>query len=1026
MANSIQELMNQLGSMNYSKPSSYTGYKPVNIDIGYKPVNLTPYNFTQDDFKSLAAKKKKKVDAGVNLWDVLSGTLGQAGGVITHSAYKTIEDLKDPKQSIGEKILNVAVKDNVVASLIDGVINGGKQQFKNWTDGKTSWGDVPGVGFLHGADKGWKRGTDIMEDFTDVDNKWGKVGGGIAIDIALDPLTYLTGGFSAASKLGKAEELKKIGDLSKGIGLTGKFKNADEFSQAASQAIKSSYVKKFTNPATGKLNVSQRVIDKAANKKLQNMLDEINVARNTTFNKHINDWGFAVPFTNKVATVGKYGSKNLLHRTEAVVPQGTVDDLLRQAANGDANLQDLLEQAAKARYGVGSTGELSKTMFEDLHEFVQPVIKQLNSKGFPVNKEAAHTRSLGKQVKAMENTPYNKAGNFKTNFEHTLDKKNIFDARTLATGDKFINSMGDHIADANSRRFGESAKYSKDINAITKFIKKNNITDKEMREAIYHVEGKAPKSYGHGWVPSQKVQSLSAHIQKVVTALGKDDSAAGVLSTLRKNYFPHVIKKSDDEIKAMIDFDRASGLNGLSQSNKFDQSRKSFNTIADLDNYIETLVNAIRTASPEDTAKLEQQLERVENLFETNIVTALTRRVREGVRARAMKGMNEELAKYGMFKTIDKNSTSSVPRGLKLLDKVEAKKLGLGEGYHYMHPDVLQGLKRVDEIFTDQGMNKFVRHISAIADAWKPLVTYYKPAHYINNAIGNSIINMAAGVTANDYKAAGKLLVGLNKGTLTPSQQKVIDVAYKHNIISGDFLVDSGATYQFDTPTKLEEFAKKVADNRFVNSMKDFGSTGDDVTRLANFINGINKFGNTEKAAQQVRKYLFNYSELTNADRKMKVVVPFWNWMKNNIPLQMKMLMEQPKFAVSFERFQNLFNEEETGQEWQKESGIKIPFTNRYTQIPSPSNDLNSLLDPLSMLGSLNPAIKMPLEAVTNRKLLTGQPISYGEDKVQAEDLPAYTFSNLGILNDLYKASTGEKSVGESLLNLLKPTYEAY
>lgn len=1134
---SIEELMAQLGAMSYKPPSSYKGYQS-----GYKAVDRSlgdwkPANFKQSDFGSLAdPKKKKKKSSGVSLFDVLSGTLGQPSGFVTNMIHDSIDNLMDKDKSIWEKALGMTPTAMLAGSIKDGVVAGGKQQWKNWTDGDLSWGDIPGVGFLHGMDKGWKRGEDIMEDQAKVDDRWGKVGGGIAIDIAADPLTYLTGGLSAASKLGKAAEVAKTAELAKDLGMTTtKFKKADDFLEAAEQGIKANYIKKFTN-AEGKLNVSESLINRAVKKKVNDLADQIKTARNTTINSSVNDWGFAVPFTNKVGKVGTYGSKNLLHRSEATVNASLVSDLIKQASTGSDKIKPVLEQAIKARYGVDDFNNLTKTQFDDLEKFIAPIVKTAKGGGLPdasviskivekampqedfvrlmdnfkannikwkdvqkqldqimtqvgdnpqlraslgyqlaemvakywdnapvknfnkvanqrkaeamtwvskflkesdtyqtventvdsVNKfgnRVGRTENVAsKQADLMKNSTYNEMGNFKTKFEHALDKKNIFDSRTLATGDKFINSMGDHISDAHSQRVGETARYSRSMDKIKRFVDKySGDKDKLMSEAIYALEKHAPDHLGgKDFTPSAEAQKLANLIKPVIDRIGSEEQKAGILEKLRSNYFPHVINK-DANLDEIADYmKRAGDLNGQSSKSKFNQERKTFQTLAQRDNYIQKLEKAIQKETDSDTIEsLRRQQERVANMFDTDVVSALQRRIKEGVRAKSMKALQNNLSKYGMFKTMKKGD-GHAPSGLQELTPDEATKLGLGEGRHFIQPDVLNGMKRVDEVFTAEGMNKMVRHVSAIADIWRPLVTYYKPSHYVNNIIGNTINNMAAGVGLRDYKAAQKLISGYRKGKLTESQMKIMEQAYTHNVVSGGFLYDAHQTFDFTDPTKLENIAKKVGDNKVVRGMKRYGGdVADDISRLANFINGYNKYGKVEEAAKQVRTYLFNYNELTNADRGMRVVVPFWNWTKRNVPLQMKLLMENPKFALSVERFKQLFNEGEEGADWQKESGIKVT-DDYYMSLPSPTHDLDLLLNPKQFLGSTTPAAKIPLELAMNKKLFSGRPISYGEDNVQPEDLPEYLFSNLGIGGNAYDAFSGDRSIGESIINLFK------
>lgn len=1131
---------------------------------------------TPNDFPGIASKNS---NLGVNIWDVLSGTIGQPSGLFTNSAYNLIKDLKDPKQGIGQKIYDATIKDNLLGSLYQGVKNGVNSQVADWKDGKFTWGDIPGVGLLHGMDTGWKRGSDIMSELG-VNNRWGNVGGGLGIDTLLDPLTYLTGGLSAASKLGKVAEASKMTELAGNLGLdASKFKNVGDFTTAAKDAIQAGHAQSIDNVAnttreayahlpnlvddmvTRNVENHQALLQKQLDGTINDYTTQINAARNQAINSHINDWGFSIPFTNKFAKVGEYKPNSLLHSSESLVPKETVDSLISKGANGNQQLHDLITEAVKARYGVEDTGQLTKTMHNDLHSFIQPVIDRATKSGLPDAKviqkvvdhvmpqedfaklmnnfrqqnikwdvvknqlndiltqtghdpklrasfgshlaqmvsdywahtttgmrgiskadRAARAESMkwasdflkgsdkyqtvdntikdfhpkgnpaakGKQVEyaltnkkgtgaldKMHNTPYDKLGDFHTKIGHAVRGKNPFDARSLATGNKFVDSMGEHIADANSQRVGETARYSRGMDKIVNYVKKfeKGGGDKQqlMEHAIYTLEKHAPDHLGgKDFVPSKDATNLANLIKPLLDRVGGEEQKAGVLDKLRSNYFPHVVNHDPKAIKDMEDFaKRHPELNGLKSTSKFNKERTSFQTLAQRDNYLASIEKAIsKETDPGKIEALREQQDRVSHLFDTNVVSALQRRIKEGVRAKAMKEMQTTLSKYGMMKTIIKGSENThIPNGLEEIPADQAKKLGLGAGRHYIHPEVLKGMKRVDEIFTSEGMNKYVRHMTALADVWRPLVTFYKPSHYVNNIIGNIINNMAAGVKASDYKAAGKLILGYKNGTLTEDQMKIIEQAYKHNVISGGFLYDSHATFHHDDPSKLEKLAKVIADNKAIKSTRHkMGELPDDISRMANFINGINKYGKTEEAAKQVRTYLFNYNELTNADRTMRVLVPFWNWTKRNVPLQMKLLMQNPKFAMNNYRVMQLFNDKEHGAGWQKDSGLHVPQpianlinggTNQeyYTTYPTPVTDLGLPLNPSQLMGSLTPSVKMPIEMALNKKFFTGKPISYGSSSLQPKDVPSYVASNLGIGGNMFDAVGGNKTPLESLVN---------
>lgn len=1098
MANqpTIAELMALMGSQNYTPPSSYKGYQS-----GYKPVdrsihaNQTPWNV---DLGFSTGKKKDKKGNGlkVNVFDVLSGTLGQLGGAVTDNVYHGIKDVKSLMKPghTAKDLFNLWQDVTGTGAIGRGIEHGAKEQWKDWTDGKFTWGNIPGVGFLHGADKGWKRGEDIMHDQLGVNNKWGKIGGGIGIDILADPLTYMTGGLSAAGKLGKAAEVSEIVKHAGDLKIIGKFKNLEEFKTPLLEALNKKY-SKYPNLA-----------DRMVEKKYDEITKAIEGAKTKAFNNNINSFGFGVPFSNKAnVMVGQYGKGNILHRSEAALGsqyKHLADEVLAKHGVEGATVEKVLQQM----FGKAKTEDLTKSEFSVLDDALGQATKKLKDQqgklrdlpdskifdfkrmphggaqvdnmardlhGLPNNSEFQPIHQLGDGMqlggpvqKALPGPTSNavaksggKVGNAtrfvdetvqnepewvravshsvgnqnkgnrsimdfveqqnvmnrgKTNFEHFLDKHNIFNSRTLNTGDKFLNSMGDVISDANSQRVGETAKYTKGLKDVEKYIKKNGVTDEDMKDAIYHLEGKAPKSKGEGWTASAKAQGLAGQMRKVLDALGSDDKAAGALEKLRANYFPHVLNKSDEEMKAILEADKNLGLNGLSNANKFDRARKSFQTIADRDNYIYKLQKALtKEKDPAQKALLQEQIDKVSNLFDVNVMSALTRRVREGVRARSMKEMQTNFKKFGMMSTEPKT-------GLKRLDPTELKKMGL-KGEHYIHPDVLKALKKTDDIFTEQGMNKLMRHMSAVSDIWRPLVTNYKPSHYFNNFVGNLFNNMAAGVKVGDYRRAMKLLSGWKKGTLTKEQMDLMHLAYKHNVVSGGFIMDSMPTHNFDKPTWLEKVGKKVNNNKVINKMKQGGEKFDDESRLANFLNGLDKYSKPDMAARQVREYLFNYNELTNADRTMRAFVPFWNWTKNNIPRQVQLLMEQPKYAMNVQRLKEGMNADEKGADWQKETGIKIPGMDRYKSLSNPSQDLQQVANPLSLLGSLNPVLKGIIETQMNKSLYTGKPIAYGKDNLDFGDYLKYAKDQSGIGKNIIDHLTGDDKRGnlDALINLL-------
>ncbi len=66
--------------------------------------------------------------------------------------------------------------------------------------------------------------------------------------------------------------------------------------------------------------------------------------------------------------------------------------------------------------------------------------------------------------------------------------------------------------------------------------------------------------------------------------------------------------------------------------------------------------------------------------------------------------------------------------------------------------------------------------------------------------------------------------------------------------------------------------------------------------RGIDFLSTLKQTGSPALAGEAVRKFLFNYDELSKLDRAMKRwVAPFWTWQRKNLPLQVEMLAKQPQ-----------------------------------------------------------------------------------------------------------------------------------
>jgi hypothetical protein len=946
-----------------------SGWENLRPLPSYKPIDFSSIMVNPNSFVNTHDKSKdKKASTGINIFDMLSGILNQVGGAVTDNAYHQIADYKNlfHGKDVGKSLLDLAQSLNPSTTIARGVQNGAKEQVKDWKNGLfNQWGDIPGVGFLHGADTGWKRGEDILKDQVGMKDGWGRTAAGIGIDLLADPLTYFTGGLSAAGKASKAAELAKLAEIAAKEGVAGKFKNFNELGEALVKAHKGTKTS-LTN-------------------KIYKYQDELTNAVTKAHNEAINTLGMSIPFTNKYASMGKLSEGNLLYRGSAKMGSPAVN-ALHELFSSKGITKEQGEGLLKRLLGDVNPSELTQAKFDQLATHLDSFKPSANG-----------VKNYGKLEKLASSKLPELMNSETTNLVKKLDKVNPFNLRTFKSPSSFVNGLANHLADATNAKIGGMAKYRKPLQELEKMGK--DFTPDEMKAVIHTLENDFPHGFSWSGIRKSAVEAYAKKAKPLLSELKTSEQSSGLLDNTIEHYFPHVKNVSDKEIQKMMNY--VSKFNGKSMKNAFNQERTGFRTIAEKDNFIKQASDELANnpnLSDEERSGLEKAIETADKMFNENTHEVLLKRVGASVQAQAMKGMYDKFKKYGALVTKTKGDTRPTKGLVKVAPDV-AKKLGLGEGKHYMHPDVLKGLEKVDELFTSGGMNRFMRLLNGTSSLFRTMTTVYLPSHYINNWLGNLAINMAAGVGIKDYTRATKLLTKYNKGTkLTEAEQKIIDAAFKHNVINGGYRIDTdisrsvtkaGDEGKLTTKIadKLEGLNDKLSNNKLGKAAKEKGELIDDYARLANFMNGLDKHnGSVKLASDQVRKYLFNYAENTNADKHMRAIVPFWNWVKRNVPLQLNQLIENPKYYKSTEAFKALFNEafnpDDKGQDWQKQSGIKIPFEDKYMRLPFPTSDLDMLAHPSQALASTTPLIKAPIELLTNHNLFTGNPLQFGSNKV--------------------------------------------
>lgn len=252
----------------------------------------------------------------------------------------------------------------------------------------------------------------------------------------------------------------------------------------------------------------------------------------------------------------------------------------------------------------------------------------------------------------------------------------------------------------------------------------------------------------------------------------------------------------------------------------------------------------------------------------------------------------------------------------------------------------------------EKGLNTITRPFKAAATSWNPVFS-------VTNKIGNLFSEVILG----GMRSPKKIIQDIT-GIHSPQERAIID---KLKVSSTSFFSPEHAADMFkDTPLwekvvsmpskSVGALARKIEDS----SRNTFG--------LDQFNKGIQKGMNEADAIKYARdrvsKYLFDYKHsLTNFEKHyVKPFFPFYTWAKNNIPLQMKSLVESPGGVAAYTKVKNAINPEGPPPGLKQGINIKTGAVDRKGRplVYSPNLPINDLtqFNRQKALDMLNPYLK--------------------------------------------------------------------
>lgn len=238
--------------------------------------------------------------------------------------------------------------------------------------------------------------------------------------------------------------------------------------------------------------------------------------------------------------------------------------------------------------------------------------------------------------------------------------------------------------------------------------------------------------------------------------------------------------------------------------------------------------------------------------------------------------------------------------------------------------------------------------------------------------------------------------------------------------VLNEFL-QAGSDWSFRMAPK-GKLGKPIA--AYTELMRKLTRINDNWARVSGAIDELKRGATLEQAVAKTKKFLFDYNDLTPFEQKfMKRVIPFYTWMRKNIPLQIEQLFKQPgKFATMAKIQNNLGTTptEEDAPDFIKDQGgfllggkggqggtYIIPNLS-YADIGKIPMSVKGLRE---LLANTNPLLRAPVEMAANTQLFSGQPLE--QYPGEREQFPLnYLLERLGIVDKGQGPTIPSRTVG--------------
>ena len=292
-------------------------------------------------------------------------------------------------------------------------------------------------------------------------------------------------------------------------------------------------------------------------------------------------------------------------------------------------------------------------------------------------------------------------------------------------------------------------------------------------------------------------------------------------------------------------------------------------------------------------------------------------------------------------------------------------------------------------------IKELTRYIGGFTKFHKAYATL-TPGFHIRNVIGNSFQYILAGGKIENLKPASKIyfdwISAYKKGSTWEEFVGALDEVDRAAADTArNAMLGSGGGIYGDLFHEVIR-GNKVYDNRVTRFSRKYGQMSDNMSRFILGFDSAKQGMDAGTAAARVRKFYFDYEDLSQADRLMKQFIPFWIWSSRNLPLQLENMWLNPKPYAIYNSFVRNIRDKEA-EEYQplpsflqEVEAFQLPGVDAYAapdlNFTRIQQQLSQLANPKKFGTNLNPVFRLPVEQVIGQNLYNDKAIESTQDRL--------------------------------------------